>query len=276
MSEELEWVDLARLVDEAEDFILRREASWSLDSFTKNVMEDVIMELRFLSIFFGYFGLWSLAPSAAPPSSRPSSPMSHLDGDEMDSLLIEVSAIGEELDRFFQHPLFDRFSEDPQQKLIAKLVNLGRSVRHPFRSKRSKLLRVLIPLRDSIASVQSRARYVYQGFSLSRLSFHLQPNWSETEVDYDWKLFRFLLEKNLTCFKYQSSEIDSLFKTLRRILDSLDWLLTTSRSNSGNTNNYPRWPPWKENVMAHQFIGMLLHVAHCYCLCCLSPSDGLC
>ncbi|CAI9095415.1 OLC1v1031368C1 [Oldenlandia corymbosa var. corymbosa] len=260
-----EWVQFDEVIDLTQDCISREVSVRSIETSTADEIETVFMDLRFLCTFIGYFDLWR---RHAPSSS-------FFLVDQMDWVFEEAKAVAKEIQNHLQHAVIERFDDGGphlqakfwkylHNKLNSLLVKLEINPKDVSLTLDCQLVRCVNPLKEKIAALRPRISCVYQGLSL----YHLQPE--ETTSNYDWNFFRLRLQMNIEDLKYMAEDADSACKALTRSLNSMDWLLTTT-SCSGNY--YRCWSPWKEKMMTHQFVSMILHVAHFYCLCWLNPSD---
>ncbi|CAI9091167.1 OLC1v1026121C1 [Oldenlandia corymbosa var. corymbosa] len=261
-----DWIDFVRDIDTAEDLIFRQISDQSISETTSDKVHSAFLDLRFLSTFIGYF---ELKRSHTKPPSPTSMGGERKRLNEADAVVFNnVAAAAKQIQRYLQHEVIDRFNSDDDDPdhgtLTAKLVNLWRTNMDLLRSLDTKLLHIVTPLSAKIAPLRSEIHgtYIYLSFFFCHSGL-LHDELEPSAAAYDWNPFRFSLEKSLKFVNYSESQR----KTLIRILNSLDWLLTASISG-----NDQKWSPWKESMMA-EFGGILLDAAKYYCYCCLQQSS---
>ncbi|CAI9098739.1 OLC1v1035437C1 [Oldenlandia corymbosa var. corymbosa] len=241
-----EWVNFSRAIDLADEYISRKVPDRKINTLTASRVGDVFRDLRFLCTFIGYFDPWHR--HAASSSSSADIVRMGL------ALATRAKAAAKEMETHLNRAGIDIFDVERSLTSNPTLVNLmTRGISDLFRSLDSKLLRFVDPLREEISTLKREINDMYRRLprlkrNLKELDGLLTPSWV--------------------------SRVDSPCKVLIRILNSLDWVLKLRSTSVGDYDNQS-WFPSEDNLMADQFVGMLLHIAHFYCLCWFNLVDPI-
>ncbi|CAI9117348.1 OLC1v1018724C1 [Oldenlandia corymbosa var. corymbosa] len=192
------WDDFAIAIETAEKLIGLDRVRRHLDGVTKESMDGVIREMKFLYLFLGYTSSSSSSASAAGNEND------NGEDDTMDPQFMDKLKATEKYLRVnLQHGFIDRFL-DEAQSLVTKLAN--------FKKKPEDNVVVSVPAAPGAAP---------------------QPNWS-TSRSTGWRYFYIFVESNLQYLSEEEDEVQDYLgvplrkqmRALQMSLKSHDWILS--------------------------------------------------